>query len=76
VIGTIVRQDQTTVELEVADQKDPIVVPRDAITKMEMSIGRRSRGRGAFDVAELLAIASVVQSGFVMLRVTEDLLAS
>jgi hypothetical protein len=47
-IGTIVSQDQTTLELQVADQQDPIVVPRDAITKMEMSTGRRSRGHGAW----------------------------
>ena len=47
-VGTIVTQDQTTLELQVADQEDPIVVPRDAITKMEMSTGRRSRGHGAW----------------------------
>ncbi len=46
-IGTILRGDETTVEIQGAEQKDPVVVRRDAITRLEVSLGRRSRGRGA-----------------------------
>ncbi len=46
-IGTIVSPGATELRLQVADQKDPVVVSRDAITKLEASLGRRSRGRGA-----------------------------
>ncbi len=46
-IGTILRVDETTVEIQGADQKDSVVVRHDAITKLQVSLGRRSRGRGA-----------------------------
>ena len=46
-IGTILRLDQTTLEIQGRDQKGPVVVRRDAITKLQVSLGRRSRGRGA-----------------------------
>jgi hypothetical protein len=47
VIGTIVRVDERMMELRLADRKDLTFVPRAAIKKLEVSRGRRSRGRGA-----------------------------
>jgi hypothetical protein len=38
-IGTILRLDATTLELQMADQKQATVVPRDAITRAEISLG-------------------------------------
>ena len=46
-IGTVVRADQTTIEIQGGDQAGPVVVRRDAITKLQVSLGRRSRARGA-----------------------------
>lgn len=45
--GTIVRLDATALELQMADRKQPALVPRDVITKIEISHGRKSRTRGA-----------------------------
>jgi len=46
-IGTILRLDETTLEIQGGDQEDPVVVRRDAITKLQVSLGRQSRRRGA-----------------------------
>ena len=46
-IGIILSGDQTTLEIQGSDQEGPVVVRRAAITKLQVSLGRRSRARGA-----------------------------
>ena len=59
-IGTIVRLDATTLELQTADRKQPTLVPRDALTKIEISLGRRSRTRGVLVGALVGAAIGVI----------------
>jgi hypothetical protein len=58
-VGTISRLDATAVELQTAGNQ-PTLVPRDAITKVEISLGRRSRSRGALIGASLGATIGVI----------------
>jgi hypothetical protein len=46
-VGTFVRLDGNALALRLPDREELTVVPREAITKLEVSHGRRSRGRGA-----------------------------
>jgi len=46
-IGTVVEIDDETLSLRVGEGETPAVVPREAITRLEVSAGRKSRGRGA-----------------------------
>ncbi len=63
-IGTILKGDATTIEIQKIGQKGPIVVRRDAITKLEVCLGRRSRGRGA-GIGALLGFGIGVIPAFV-----------
>jgi len=46
-IGTVVEIDDETLSLRLGDRETPALVPREAITRLEVSAGRKSRGRGA-----------------------------
>jgi hypothetical protein len=46
-VGTLVRLDADSMQLRLSDVDELARVPREAITKVEISRGRRSRGRGA-----------------------------
>ena len=59
VTGTIVRLDETSMTVLVNPASPPKVLPRDAITKMEVSVGRRSKAKlGALIGAVALAISA------------------
>lgn len=59
-VGTVSRLDATAVELQTADRNQPTLVPRDAITRVEISVGRRSRSRGALIGGSLGAAIGVI----------------
>jgi len=46
-IATLTALDDTALTLRVKGRADVLVVPRSAITKVEVSLGRRARGKGA-----------------------------
>jgi hypothetical protein len=46
--GTIVRLDAASLEVQTTDRVQPMLVPREAITKIQISLGPRSRWRGAW----------------------------
>jgi hypothetical protein len=47
VVGALVAQDEATITLQAPEEPEGVVVRRDGITKVEVSVGRHSRGRGA-----------------------------
>ena len=57
--GNILTLDDRTLTLEVAGQTMPAVVQRDTITRLDVSGGRRSRGKGALVGAGLGLLVGV-----------------
>ena len=59
-VGTLVRLDRDAMALRLADREELALVPRETITKVEVSRGRRSRGRGAlFGALVGLAVGAI-----------------
>jgi hypothetical protein len=56
--GTIVRLDAASLEVQTTDRVQPMLVPRESITKVQISLGPRSRWRGAW-IGALLGGATV-----------------
>ena len=46
--GTLAALRDESLTLQVSGKSDPVVIDRNRITRLEVSAGRRSRGRGAF----------------------------
>ncbi len=64
VTGKVLRVDASAMMLAVDGSEPPIVVPRDAITRLDVSRGRRSRGKNALIGALVgLAAAGIVLAG-------------
>ncbi len=47
ILGTVVGLDERTVDVAVIGKGDAVVVPRSAISRIDVGCGRRSRGRNA-----------------------------
>lgn len=56
--GTILKLDQTSITLSEHRLSAPIVVPRDAITKMEVSTGRRSKAKAGALIGAAVSIGA------------------
>jgi len=59
-VGRLVAADAATLTLQAPGQSEPVVVRRAGLTKVEMSAGRHSRGRGALLGAAIGAGAGAV----------------
>ena len=73
-VGSIVRVDATTLELQMAGQKQTTLVPRDAITRAEISLGRSKERHvriGALVGGAVGAIAELAWEGLGHLGTSE-----